>query len=1236
MTVALPQQGRYARGNPAGWWKSRRVGWIHRSPAAMFISRSRRAVSLTMLAALSTVIAGGWYLTNPSRISRMADLALTNMLGADVEVGSGRLSFAGTLQLSGVEIKTGQGALRTTLFSADQVEMRFDWLSLLSGQLRVTQVTAIRPTLYLVYDHTTQRWNYERWDRAMAPPDTRPGPDAPPAAPAVPDLPVIVLREAQIQFAESQAGATTDTTSTMVDAQLSPDLQDPSLFRFEVNQRLAAASGLPEQIRGTWDVAAGEFSASAERVVLNNDLKRSLPRLVRQWWDDHAFRGTLAELRFTVTPHDGPLLSVELDRVAMAQVIDENVTGAGKPVTVPFDRVRGTLVFALAKGHVYARNLRGEVMGYAFNADGQFRGTKAEAPFELSLNFHNFVLTDDYPEAFQAFRQARDLIARMKPRGRMGLNLNLARASWGGSVDVDGAVDCKDVKFRFVHFPFPLENVKGKITFNASEVRLHKLTASGDETPIVIDGVCGTVASNRTVDITVSSDNAVFDDRMAACLPEEFQAAWKTFNPTGQGAFTARVQRPNQPNSKQTIRVEVAPTDGTAHMALFPYALHKLNGKLVFTDTAAHLENVSARVGSDLSGTVTFNGTVSYAKGSLHNVDPNVTVTAQNVPLENALLAALPGQRSNWAQWTHVAGRADVALAITRADGPTPHVAGTVKVRDATVEDPAGAWRVADISAEAAVSPDRITLKHLTGRSGPDGKADIALAGTLEGEGDNVRLDVRGKWKNLTLTPEPPTFLPADAQATWKHYKPAGPVDGDMAFRFAGKAVREARPVPPASMPATWVAAATQSAEDGLGLDLRTYFFRLRPAGMSVSPEHWPEALTDMSGELILRPDRMDMRKLTARSGPATLTINGKYLIPADTLDVAITATADSLPQKWFALLPPSAGGFIQSIKPDAKLDIKLRQLKRTTTKDADGEHTLWHFDGDIALDKVKSEGTLQATANSVKLSGKGAWDTRHAGLEYNGALTASDISLYNRTVESFKGKMIGDAKTRTIALNDIDGKAAGGTLQGKITLNLAADPRFEASLLLNDAELAELLLGPNATEEERKKIGTARLTANLAVQEQFGKHAERTGRGELLVRDGTVYNVPLAMGLMQIASLRLPLSGNFEGASMSYYLRDNKITFERILLESKGMNLAGAGTLSLADKSIDMRFVTESPADNTIPLLSPLMRGVRNQLLQIQVSGNIEAPKIQPVPLDAVGSTLQLLIPKKQPDPTP
>src|SRR4051812_17136868 len=94
----------FARGNPARWWKSRSCGGASRSPRLMFVSPVRRWSSRAALLILLLGFVGIWYVTNPARISRLSEVLLSRVLGGQVKVGSGHLSFSGTLLLSGVEV----------------------------------------------------------------------------------------------------------------------------------------------------------------------------------------------------------------------------------------------------------------------------------------------------------------------------------------------------------------------------------------------------------------------------------------------------------------------------------------------------------------------------------------------------------------------------------------------------------------------------------------------------------------------------------------------------------------------------------------------------------------------------------------------------------------------------------------------------------------------------------------------------------------------------------------------------------------------------------------------------------------------------------------------------------------------------------------------------------------------------------------------------------------------------
>ena len=88
---------------------------------------------------------------------------------------------------------------------------------------------------------------------------------------------------------------------------------------------------------------------------------------------------------------------------------------------------------------------------------------------------------------------------------------------------------------------------------------------------------------------------------------------------------------------------------------------------------------------------------------------------------------------------------------------------------------------------------------------------------------------------------------------------------------------------------------------------------------------------------------------------------------------------------------------------------------------------------------------------------------------------------------------------------------------------------------------------------------------------------------------------------------------------------------FRRMLLLADALAIAGAFvlTVSLSTREMDMSFVTESPHEISIPILTPILQETRNELLQLSVTGTLENPKITPVPLSAISNLLRAFFPR-------
>ena len=1249
----------YARGNPARWWRSG-GSWAggHRSPAGMFISPFRKSLSLLALAFLICVLYAGWFVTRPARLSQMASVLLSEVIGGQVEVDSANISYSGTLILNGVTLRTDKGTdPALTVFSAEQLEVRFDWMSLVTGHLEATQITAIRAALHLTEDHQSGAWNYERlFTRQHRDSGDK---DAPAKLPV---FPVIVLREAEVRRGEVIDGHYTQADTTVIDGRLIPRSAVPGVYDIHITERPGPASHAKIEstsITMLWDVDNNVFTADIGDIPLTPELRKSLPRQAREIWDHYSPHGRLTALHMAYHPKAGWMLHVELRDVGLSVELDEHVLPTREKYRIDFRNVRGALDIAINDGNVRFKELAGDIVfdepgdtliSFPFKANGEIRGTAPESRFDVALEFLNAKVGIDsrhpgarvYPQVAYVIPQSRDLIARLSPRGTADMRMTLRRSQWNGNVAVQGHVDCRDMEMRFTHFPFPLYAMSGPIDFDNDIVSFGNaashVTAMADagmsgpaaanieRAQVDIWGEAGLMPENQHIDFNVTSRNAVFDERVRACIPQQFEKIWDSFDPRVRGAFTCHIVRNKNSGVIETSLV-IDIVDGRANYAELPYQLRGIRGRVSFADHETRLENVHARTGLDGSGELIFNGVVRHPAGDLSNLQPDIHITGHNLPIDAALLGALPQSYTHWRTAADVAGRIDFDADVKRIPDASIDYSARVSLKDGRFQTKDGVYSLAHIAATAQASPAGLVIEKLTANAGEH--AAIDLSGKYA-EGA-LNLDARAEWRDFGVTETPPTFITGDMAGQWIKFKPQGTVSGDLqakilltADQIASLGVKSV-PATVSSAPATG-SAATVPASSAMASAVQTYTLHLRTADLRLAPADWPAVVEKISASATITPDLTEVTKLTAVSGKAALAAEKiTYSRVQDSIELSGTIDSPEIPTAWLGAMGKDAADSILSQKPEGDIRLELKELSRP------GADKPWTFDGVLTSKLLKlstgPDSKVPVECRDMKITASGAWDPAKAGdaLSFAGKIETTSLTLQNRLLEKFAAAM--ECKEKAVAFTNLDAAVATGKLQGNITIHYDEPLRYDGTLVLNDAELSALALPATATKAERDKIGTGRVTATLAVQEQFGKNADRTGRGALIVKKGKIYNVPLAMGLMQLATLRLPLRGAFESANMTYYIRDNKVTFERIALESPGFSLLGAGTVTVHERNLDITFVTNNPGEN-IPFLTGIMQVLREQLLQVHVTGTLEKPIVETVTFPSLGKTLEQFMP--------
>jgi hypothetical protein len=106
------------------------------------------------------------------------------------------------------------------------------------------------------------------------------------------------------------------------------------------------------------------------------------------------------------------------------------------------------------------------------------------------------------------------------------------------------------------------------------------------------------------------------------------------------------------------------------------------------------------------------------------------------------------------------------------------------------------------------------------------------------------------------------------------------------------------------------------------------------------------------------------------------------------------------------------------------------------------------------------------------------------------------------------------------------------------------------------------------------------------------------------------MYRVPVVFGLMQMATLAVPID-SFNRAGLRYSVQGDKVNLETIDLRSKDNVMQGNGWIDFGQKTVSMNLTTSGGAGDAVPIFGDLLRNARQDLLQVRVRGTLQDPSV-------------------------
>ncbi|QOJ00116.1 MAG: hypothetical protein HRU70_06290 [Phycisphaeraceae bacterium] len=583
-----------------------------------------------------------------------------------------------------------------------------------------------------------------------------------------------------------------------------------------------------------------------------------------------------------------------------------------------------------------------------------------------------------------------------------------------------------------------------------------------------------------------------------------------------------------------------------------------------------------------------------------------------SAPVERALSLIAPGPASGLRDLRgrhHPSGRATLHASVAAStDGP-PDVTVGLEPGAMISLRPDGMPRTLTLGPTEGAMALRtvpgavLTLGSLRGplRMDGEGAGALDLSGSVsldDSVGSSVTLDLSGGRMESALADAVFERLGPRAHGAYTEWAPSGDLDTRVvASRAEGPG-------------AAWGVSGT-----------------LRPSSLGVTAGGSRVEFASARGEVRFDMDSGVIERLDVATEDWGATLSGSWTrLPGGHASLALdlSAKARGLPGSLTAFLPDEARTLMGDLDLAAEsLEIPALSLNLGFHPDA-GKPTAYRASGravgaGVGLDAGAEIADAEVDATFDLSRDTLGVQTARAEIGFARA-KAGGVSLTGGRVVLVSSEAPGEYLIPLIEADCHGGRVAGEARVVKPVEGAGGRARFSTRIDASGVRL-DRLLSDLGTDPSSGSGAPALIDAGLTIAGSLGDPSSRRGRGLAYVGGGRVLALPVVLPLIEISNLRIPTGEPLDTLRASFYIEGAVLCFERISILSPAVELRGFGTLDWSTRGLDMIFTSRSL--RRIPILSPVIETVRNEIVTTQVSGTLSNPSVGVAPLRA---TQQLL----------
>ncbi|MHC4131191.1 MAG: hypothetical protein ACYSR3_04230 [Planctomycetota bacterium] len=716
----------------------------------------------------------------------------------------------------------------------------------------------------------------------------------------------------------------------------------------------------------------------------------------------------------------------------------------------------------------------------------------------------------------------------------------------------------------------------------------------------------------------------LLDDDLYTALKPEHKRGWDDFSPTPQSLVASdyRVVFDKGKKVENVLTVDLLGTN--ARYRRFPYPLENLRGQLIFSGGDIEVSDVVSQVGQRR---LTVNGEVRSDEGGRKKYD--VIIDAENVPLDAALLSALPQAQQQVYEQLGVSGSADGQIKIfTPSEGDKEaSFTADVSFKQAGFKGQEFPFLITDVSGEAVFTEDSILIKGLQGRYG----------------GGNV---------NLTGT-----AWPGNTPKDWAYKLDLSAREIELGEDFLGS-FPQWLGISIAKLQSEGLIDFTAHLDKAAGLE-PDYAIDLDCLGNNINFEYFRYPLRDVQGRIELRRNSIRFDNLTARTegdvqiegDGGAIEMNGQVQLGEkgwESMEFEVEASDIWFDERLGNALPENIGLSYNRFSPTGRFD--LNGVKIGLANNGNGEKVV-NFEGNAAFKNCSVETFAPITGFNARLgSVKGSYGTKAGFTSAEGVLDVKSFRVKGALLKDFNANIIYNEPERKWFTKNIAGDFYGGGLTGNFELKKSPqmgwmytlDAGFDHVQLERFLEDSDVYGRPIDTQTYEamhmpsssypaavERIYTkGQMGGHLCIQEEIGAGQRRAGRIRLSIGDMEIGRLSPISKLLLVLNLTEPTDFAFDKMLVDAYLDGEEVDFDKFDLSGESVAFTGSGKLDLDSRQVDLKLTARGKrlAGTEPGILESLTEGLGSGVVRMDVRGDIYDPDVTTTTLPVLEATLGIL----------